>query len=193
VSSLYTRGAAFGNDTPPGIQKSDWKGFFGGIEYNQRIANSVEFGVSIDGYSRGLDTSYRDYVRPDDSPIQQRLKLSVVPIGASLRLGPTGRHASIAPFVVVGVDAMVYRYEEYGDFVDFSASGQPIVADSFVDEGVAFGVHAGGGLRVALGDDFSIVGEARYFWSKKDMNQDFASNRIDLGGLAATIGFHLRF
>jgi hypothetical protein len=193
INSLYTRGAPFGPDTPPGVLKEDWEGFYGGIEYNQKIADYAELAVSIDGYSKGLDTSYRDYVRENDAPIQQRLKLSVIPIGLSLRLGPTSRRTRIAPFVVVGVDAMVYRYEEYGDFVDFFDPDNPIIADSFLDESVAFGWHAGGGIRVGVGDDFAIVGEARYFWSRKDMGQDFTGSRIDLGGLAVTGGFHIRF
>ena len=162
---------------PPGVQKSDWHGFFGGIEYNQKIANNVELAVSVDGYSKTLDTSYRDYVNADDRPIQQTLQLSVVPIGLSVRLVPTSRRARIAPFVVVGVDAMVYEYEEFGDFIDFFDPERPIVTDSFVSDGVAFGFHAGGGLRVAVSDDFAIVGEGRYFWSKTDMDDDFAQNR----------------
>jgi len=193
VSSLYARGASFGTATPPGVQKSDWQGFFGGIEYNRKIARNVELAVSVDGYGKTLDTSYRDYVREDDSPIQQTLKLSVVPVGLSLRIVPASRHARVAPFLVVGVDAMVYRYEEYGDFVDFFAADQPIIADSFVSNGVGFGLHAGGGLRFAVGDDFAIVTEGRYFWGKKDLGDDFSNNRIDLGGFAVTAGFHLRF
>ena len=193
VTSLYARGASFGMATPPGVQKSDWQGFFGGIEYNHKIARNVELGVSVDGYSKTLDTSYSDYVREDDSPIQQTLKLTVVPVGVSLRIVPTSRHTRIAPFLVVGVDAMVYHYEEFGDFVDFFAADQPIIADSFVSDGVGFGLHAGGGVHFGLGDDFAIVAEGRYFWSKKDLGDDFSNNRIDLGGFAVTAGFHVRF
>jgi opacity protein-like surface antigen len=193
VTSLYTREITTSTAIPPGVQKSDWQGFFGGIEYNQKIANNVELAVSVDGYSKTLDTAYREYVNTNDLPIQQRLQLSVLPIGLSVRLVPTSRRARIAPFAVVGVDAMVYEYEEWGDFIDFFDPDQPIVTDSFVSNGVAFGFHAGGGLRVAVSDDFAIVGEGRYFWSETDMNDDFAQNRVDLGGWAATVGFHIRF
>jgi hypothetical protein len=193
VSSLYTKGAAFGQTSPPGIQESDWDSFMGGIEYNHKVANYIELAVSVDGYGKTLDTSYRDYVRQDDSPIQQTLRLSVVPIGLSVRLVPTSRSARLAPFVVAGVDAMVYEYEEFGDFVDFFTPGQEIIPDSFKSSGVGFGFHAGGGLRVSVSDDFAIVGEARYFWSKTQMDEDFSQNEIDLGGLSATIGFRVRF
>ena len=89
---------------PPGVEKSDWQGFFGGIEYNQKIANNVELAVSVDGYSKTLDTAYRDYVNMDDRPIQQRLQLSVLPIGLSVRLVPTSRRARGAPVGVVRSD-----------------------------------------------------------------------------------------
>jgi opacity protein-like surface antigen len=193
VTSLYTRGASFSTATPPGVQKSDWQGFFGGIEYNQKVANNVELAVHVDGYSKSLDTSYRDYVNFDDSPIQQTLRLMVAPVGVSVRLGPTSRRARLAPFVVAGVDAMVYSYEEFGDFIDFFDPDREILYDSFRSDGVDFGVHLGAGLRVAIGDDFAIVGEARYYWSKTQMGDDFDQNEIDLGGLAATIGVHVRF
>jgi len=198
-TSLYTRQLSFGPEAPPGVQKSDWQGFFGGIEYNQKIANNVELAVSVDGYSKTLDTSYRDYTRFDDSPIQQTLRLSVIPVGLSLRLVPTSRRARVAPFVVVGVDAMVYKYEEYGDFVDFEDPDLEVFTDSFLADGVDFGFHVGGGLRVAVSDDFAIVGEGRYFWSETQMGDDFSprgpglENRIDLGGWSATVGFHVRF
>lgn len=193
INSLYARGATFGTATPPGVTKSDWEGFYGGVEYNRKVANNVELAVSVDGYSKTLDTSYRDYVRQDDSPIQQTLRLTIVPVGLSVRFVPTNRHARIAPFLVAGVDAMVYHYEEYGDFVDFFADDQPIISDSFITDGVAFGVHAGGGLRFRVGDDFAIVTEGRYFWSKRDLGDDFSQNQIDLGGWALTAGFHVRF
>lgn len=193
INSLYARGATFGNATPPGVQKSDWHGFFGGIEYNHKVAKNVELGVSIEGYGKHLDTSYRDYVREDDSPIQQTLHLSVIPVGLSVRFVPTSRNVKFAPFVVLGVDAMVYKYEEFGDFVDFFAPDQPIVPDSFISDGVGFGFHAGGGLRFGVSDDVSVVTEGRYFWSKKDMGDDFSQNRIDLGGWALTAGVHIRF
>jgi hypothetical protein len=132
-------------------------------------------------------------VRQDDSPIRQTLKLHVVPIGLSVRFVPTSRRVRFAPFVVAGVDAMVYEYEEFGDFVDFFDPDQPIVPDSFRSDGVGFGFHAGGGFRIALNEDFSVVTEARYYWSKTDMGDDFDQNEIDLGGLEATIGFRIRF
>jgi hypothetical protein len=192
-SDLYTR-EGFGDALPPGIQKSDWTGFTGGVAYFSKIAPNVELGVSVDGYSRQLDTSYRKYTRPDGSEIFQTLRLRMVPIGLSMRLGPTGRRAKVAPYLEFGGDAIDYKYEEFGDFVDFFDESLPVVSDSFVSNGWGFGFHVAGGLKVPINPDFSIVGEGRYQWAKDHLDEDFRlSNEIDLGGWSATVGFNIRF
>ena len=48
-------------------------------------------------------------------------------------------------------------------------------------------------MRVFVSDDIAVVGEARYLWAEDDMDDDFRGNRIDLGGIAATVGVHIRF
>jgi hypothetical protein len=93
----------------------------------------------------------------------------------------------------VGGDLVVYEYKEYGDFIDFFDPELPVIFDSFQSDGVTVGFHATAGLRFYVSDDFAVVGEARYLWAKDDMDDDFRGNRIDLGGIAATLGVHVRF
>jgi hypothetical protein len=181
------------------VGKSDFNGVYGGIEYNHVLIDNVEIGVHLDGYSRTVNTSYRNYTRPDGSEIEQSLKLSVVPLGVTLRLVPTSKRARIAPYVGGGVDAVFYKYEEYGDFIDFVDPTLPIIGDAFVADGAAFGVHVLSGLRVYVNRDIAIVAEGRYQWAKADMGDDFAPtepglvNRIDLSGATFTVGVHVRF
>jgi len=192
ISDLYTREGS-GDEQPPGIQKSDWAGFTGGIAYFSKVAPNVELGVSVDGYGRQIDTSYRNYTRPDGSEVQQTLRLRMVPIGLSVRFGPTSRRARLAPYLEVGGDAISYKYEAFGDFIDFFDPDLAILADSFVSEGFGFGFHVAGGLKVPINPDFSIVGEGRYQRAKHQMADDFRNNEIDLGGWSATVGFNIRF
>jgi hypothetical protein len=181
------------------VSQSDFDGIFGGAEYSGVVSPYLEVGVHVDGYGRSVDTSYRDYVRPDGSEIFQTLKLTSVPVGVTLRIIPTGKRARVAPYVGGGVDAVFYTYEEFGDFIDFFDPDLAVVPDHFRSDGVAFGVHAVGGLRVYLNRDFAITGEGRYLWAGDDMGDDFAPNepglvnRIDLGGWAFTVGLHVRF
>jgi hypothetical protein len=181
------------------VQTSDFDGVYGGIEYNQKILDNVELAVHFDGYSRSVDTSYRDYVRPEGGEIRQTLRLRQAPLGVSIRLVPTSKRAKIAPFVGGGVDAVFYHYEEYGDFIDFFDPTLPILSDAFVSDGTAFGVHVLGGFRVYLNRDFAVVAEGRYQWATDEMGGDFAPNepglvnRLDLSGATVTVGLHVRF
>lgn len=192
-SNLFRDDAALYIKNGQPLKTSDWDGFTGGIAYNAKIAKNVEFGVNLDGYWRSFDTSYKDSVRSDGSEIRQTLKLDIVPLGVTFRIVPTSRHAKVAPFVEAGADVLFYYYEEYGDFIRFSDPTQPIIPDSFRSDGTAFGFHVGAGVRVPLGDDFSIVGAYRYQFAKHDMGDDFSGNQIDLSGGAATVGVNLRF
>ncbi len=187
------------------VEKSDFYGVYGGVEFNQVLMNNVELGISLDGYGRTTDTSYRNYVRPDGSEIRQSLKFSQIPLGVTIRFLPTGKRNKIVPYIGGGVDAVFWNYEEFGDFIDFQSPdcdtdlGCPVVPDHFHSHGTAFGYHAVGGVRVYLNRDFAIVGEGRYQWGKDDMGEDFAPtapglvNTIDVSGASFTVGVHVRF
>jgi hypothetical protein len=182
------------------VDMSDFKGVYGGIEYNQVVAPYLEVGVHIDGYQGSEDTSYRYYETESGAEIRQTLEFSTLPFGVTLRLLPTSKRASFVPYVGGGVDAVYYEYKEYGDFIDFFDPTRPVVPDAFEADGVAFGLHAVAGLRVYLNRDVAIVAEGRYQWAEDDMGDDFAPNpesglvnRIDLSGPSFTVGVHLRF
>jgi hypothetical protein len=178
------------------VSQSDFDGVYGGIEYNYVPMSWVELGVSFDYYSETTDSSYRDA-----RDVWQSLRLRSAPLGLTVRVLPTSKKAKVVPFVGGGVDAVFWRYEEYGDFIDFYDPEQPVIYDAFYSEGTAFGLHALGGLRVYVNRDFAIVGEGRYQWAKDDMGEDFSPNapgeefvnRIDLSGWTFTVGVHVRF
>lgn len=181
------------------VSKGDWTGFTGGAEYSFVLTRNVELGFHVDGYGRTVATSYRDYVWDDGAEIEQSLRFNVVPFGVSLRLVPTSRRAKVAPYIAVGPDLFYWKYEEFGDFIDFYDPGAPPIGDHFTSDGVAFGGHVAGGLRFALNRDFALVFEGRYQFAKATMGGDFDSgdpgdpNEIDLGGPSFTVGVHIRF
>jgi len=180
------------------VSKDDFIGFTGGVEYNVVLANNVEIGLHFDGYGRTVDTSYRDYTWDDDAEIQQSLRFQVFPFGASIRLVPTSRRAKVAPYLAGGPDLFYWKYEEFGDFIDFFDPDLPVYGDHFVSDGVTFGAHVAGGLRFYLNRDFALVFEGRYQWAKTEMGDDFQGEpgnpyEIDLGGPSFTVGLHVRF
>jgi opacity protein-like surface antigen len=175
------------------ITDGKWRGFTGGAEVQVSLSREVELGFHIDGYGRKLHTAYREFEGPGGRDVQQTLDLTVVPMGITLRVAPGGRHATVVPFAGVGADLIYWKYEEFGEFIDFVDPSLPIINDSFRSDGVKPGFHVSGGLRFALSHDFSLVGEARYQFAKADMGDDFRGNKVDLGGLSATLGLHIRF
>jgi hypothetical protein len=177
-----------------GIKKSDWYGATGGIQFNARIARNVEIGFNVDGYAKTLNTSYAKFTNPDGSAISQSLRLREIPTGVTLRLIPTTRRSHIAPFIGVGADLIFWKYEEYGNFIDFTpGAGLPVSTDSFQSTGATPGFHVEGGLRIPLSYDVSLVAQGKYTWAKTDMGGDFNKNRIDLGGASALIGVNIHF
>ncbi len=93
-----------------------------------------------------------------------------------------------------GADLVFWHYEEIGDFIDFQDPALTVFPDQFRRDGVAPGFHVLAGLRVPINRDFSVTGEARYLWAhENDMGGDFAGNRLDLTGISATVGVHIRF
>jgi hypothetical protein len=196
-ADLYTRRSRSDECTAtscPGIEKKDWRGGYGGAEYSFDLGHHAELGFSIDGYERRIPTSYRNSVRDDGSEIRQDLRLTIVPVGVSLRLLPASRYAPVQPYVTVGGDVFFYKYEEFGDFIDFFDDSRPISPDHFRSEGAVVGGHAAAGLRIPMGHDFALTGEVRYqFAEKRRMNDDFDLNHIDLNGASATVGVRLRF
>ena len=179
------------------VDKGDWAGIYGGVEYSFKVAENFELGFHVDGYGRTVDTAYRDYTRPSGREITQSLKLQTVPMGVTLRFVPRPGRGDITPYFGAGADLVYWKYEELGDFIDFGDPDFPVIADHFAADGTAPGFHAVAGLRVPVGYDFSIVGEVRYLWVKDDMGGDFGSYRgqhkLDLSGPSATLGVNIRF
>jgi len=177
-----------------GTKKADWRGVSGGVDFNLGLSSNVELGFGIDAYSRTLDTVYVDFERPSGDDINQTLKLTVVPLSVSLKVVANNHRGAVSPYLLAGVDAYFWQYEEDGDFIDFGSPDLEIGSDFFESSGVAPGFHVGGGVRVPVGDDIKITAEARYNFAKEvDMGDDFSRNRIDVSGLAVTVGVNVRF
>jgi len=175
------------------VEKKDFRGAFGGVEFSKNLSPNLELGLSLDGYGREIPTVYRDFTRPSGREIEQSIRFVVVPASAILRLVPSGRYRTFTPYAGVGVAAMFWQYEEFGDFIDFGTNDLPVVPDSFKSTGATTGLVLNAGLRFALNEDFQLIADYRRFSGKETMGGDFAPNEIDVSGDAFTVGIRLRF
>ncbi len=173
-------------------------GFDFALLLNQRL--DAVFGFE---YSRSSTTSeFRDFVGTDDLPIVQETKLTQFPLTASLKLylTPRGQEvsryawvaSSAAPFVGAGVGLQWYKFEQVGEFVDFT--DLTIFDATLASSGWAPTVHVFGGIDVKLNRKMFLTVEGRYAWADSKLKDDFTGfEPIDLTGLGITFGIYWVF
>jgi hypothetical protein len=184
------------------LERGDFSGFSAAADLAIRATSRFDVVLS-GGFAQSSESSeYREFVGTDDLPIRQQTQLMRVPLTASLKgyLTPRGREigslawvpARVAPFVGAGGGVTWYQFEQTGEFIFMETFD--IFEDKLVSDGWAPTWHVLGGVDVALGPRFAVVGEARYAWASADLEQDFEGYEpIDLSGLQTTIGFQVRF
>jgi hypothetical protein len=173
---------------------SDFNGPSIGLDYLVGLGDFFEVGGGIGFSRRTVDTIYADYTRPDESEIEQELKLRIVPMTATVRVLPLGRSAAFQPYVGGGIGFYNWRYSETGDFIDFSLPGRDIFRESYVASGTATGPVAIFGARVPIGLNGLLGGEVRYQRAEGDLDErDFLGPKIDLGGWHYSASFGVRW
>ena len=171
----------------------DFNGATLGGEYLFALTDNLELGAGINFYQRSVPSIYRGLVNEDGTEIEQDLKLRQVPMSATVRFLPTGRHASVQPYIGAGIGVINWRYTETGEFVDFNSD---IFRASFEAKGSEVGPVILGGIRFPVADVWLVGGEVR--WHKAEgktggIDEGFLGDTIDLGGLAASFTVHFRF
>ena len=117
---------------------SDFNSAAIGAEWLAPIGEFLEASAGVALTSQTVPTIYEHFVQPDGREIEQDLRLRIVPITATLRVLPLGRHAVVQPYVGGGIGIFNWRYSETGDFIDFTQPGLPIFRDSFVNSGTTW-------------------------------------------------------
>jgi opacity protein-like surface antigen len=159
------------------LQKSDWDGVSGGLEVGVKITGFLELGQHLDAQQAAIDRT------PDSASDASSLLAETVVFGLTARLIPTRPGMRFAPYLAVGPDLVIWRYEE-------------TVGDSAGErkaDGTALGFHAAAGLRVFLTHSFALSAEYRRQFAADDTKGDFTGSHIDLTGSMITLGLTYRF
>lgn len=185
------------------FELKDFNSFMFGVEVNWFMNRYITLGLAVDAYSKSVNTEYRDYVDSNDNPIYQKLKLTLVPITATVKFTPLGngspgyggeRGSGIVPWIGGGLGIYGFTYEETGDFIDFGNDMEIISGTFITDEEAAVGFHVAAGLVVPIGLTWDIFAEARYSWVEGELSEDFLGfDPIDLGGASFCGGVSYRF
>jgi opacity protein-like surface antigen len=157
------------------------------------LGDFVEAGVGAGFYQRTVPSVYRDFTHDNGSEIEQRLKLRIVPLTATVRFLPIGR-GSVEPYIGAGIGAFNWRYSETGEFVDTSDSS--IFRSTYKASGTAVGPVILAGIRAPIADVWDIGGEVQWQRASGDTNRSesgLLGDKIDLGGWHALLTMHIRF
>lgn len=184
------------------LEKSSFNSPLFAMDFGWRISDRIDAVVGFEYSGRTRRSEYRDYVDQDAIPIVQDTKLSQMPLTLGLKLYLASRGRSVGqyayvptkvlPYVGGGVGYTWYRFEQYGDFVDFLDLA--IFTDRFESSGWALSGHAFAGFDIALNNSLGFVAEARYQWASADMRDSFVGfEPIDLTGLRVSAGVNWKF
>jgi opacity protein-like surface antigen len=171
----------------------DFNGATFGAEWLVGLTDYIEVGAGINYYQRTVPSIYRDIQFEDGSELDQDLKLRQIPMMATVRFLPVGRHASVQPYIGAGIAAIRWRYTESGEFLDFNGE---IFRANFKADGTEVGPMILGGVRFPVGDAFLAGGEFRWHSAEGDtggIDEGFLGDKIDLGGWSTNFTFHFRF
>jgi hypothetical protein len=168
------------------------------IRLNERFDLVLGYGLS----TSKAQTELRDWVDENDQPITQRTRFTRRPLSATVRyqLKPRGNRVgsyvwipnAFVPYVGLGAGRMSYRFEQNGEFVD--SETLEIFQDSYRASGtVGFGVVSTGAVW-SIFPSLALTGEMRYLHASADGRPSFVGfDKLDLSGVATTLGFTIRF
>jgi opacity protein-like surface antigen len=171
----------------------DFNGATFGGEWLLGVTDYIEVGAGINYYQRTVPSIYRNIQFEDLTELDQDLKLRQIPMMATVRFLPVGRHASFQPYIGAGVAVIPWRYTETGEFLDFEGE---IFRASFEADGTEVAPVIVGGVRAPISDTWLIGGEFRWHSAEGDtggLDEGFLGEKIDLGGWSANFTVHFRF
>ena len=171
------------------IRVRDFRSVAIGGEWLVPFGRFVEGGVGISYTQKTVPSVYADFVDNDGSEIEQDTRLRRVPVDFTARVLPFGQDAPIQPYVGIGLTAIRWHYNEFGEFVDFDA-GRRVIEGEFIADGTRAGLVALGGVRFTA--NRATAGfEVRYYKADAELDDRFAGSRLDLGGwnYQVTAGF----
>ena len=185
------------------LDRSDFSGVNVSMDLAYSIRPRLDLAFNV-GYSGSKTPSeFRKYVGTDDLPIAQTTRFVRIPLTASVKayLTPRGQTtgslawipARVSPYVGVGGGAVRYKFEQNGEFVDSESPNLDIFRDRLSTDGWTPTAHGLAGFDLALSPRWGVTTEARYSWARGETSGDFENYRIDLSGLSATMGLHVRF
>ncbi|MEN8153983.1 MAG: hypothetical protein ABFR75_08155 [Acidobacteriota bacterium] len=174
------------------FQKEDMMDLWYGIEYEHFMGKNLSVTLEAGTYSQSVFSQYSEFVYDDDSPIYQNMYLSITSLDFNFKLYPLGFRRVFIPFFGGGAGIYSWKYEQWGDFIDFEYGS---VNEGFADTSeYSLGFNARGGFIFRFKRYMGISFEAKYHYLKGTLSSFFEGfEKLDLSGLTFNIGLNIYF
>lgn len=172
------------------FKKSDMKNTYYAFEYEFFLNRYSSFSVELGSYNRNLYSEYRDYEYEDGTPIYQNLSLRITPLELSYKFYPIGHRRVFIPYLGVGGGVYFWRYEQWGEFIDFETGD--VNEGNAITRTTTLGFNVRAGFILRLQRSLGIAFEGKYQNLSGRLSGYFEGfNQLDLGGFTATIGLNV--
>ena len=172
------------------FDKNDLQGSYYALGYEFFPLSFISFSVEGGTFKKDHYSVYRDEVYPDDSPIPQNISLTMNSVEVNLNLFPLTYKRNIYPYISVGGGVYFWKYEQWGDFINFQ--DETVTPNAYADsQSVAFGANIKAGFIFRAGKRMGFSIEGKYRTLKDDLSSNFEGfEKLDLSGLTINIGVH---
>lgn len=175
------------------LNKQDMRASYFGVEYEHPLNRYVTFTLEGGYYDKEHNSFYKDFEYEDGTPIYQSLALRIINMEAGIKLYPLGTRRNFNPYVGVGGGVYYWKYEQYGDFIDFE---NDLVNDDEYADSKAYtpGFNARAGFVFRFARNWGLSFEGKYQFLKGELSSFFEGfEKFDLSGfiLSAGVNFFL--
>ncbi len=162
------------NEFDFGTETGDLAALRWGAEFHYAVHPRVDLFAGVDLGKRNFPSVYIDYVFEDGSEIQHSTEYSFTDLILGVRVRPGPPRSRFSPWLQGGFSGSFYRYDEYGDFVDFGTPNQDIVYDAYQESSFLYGFFTGVGADYRFAPNWSLYGEWRLNYAGARHQDDFA-------------------
>ena len=189
------------------VEDRDLAGPHATVEVGVRASERLDFVVAVGHSSSSVLSEFRKWVGSDDLPINQTTEFTTTPVTAGIKayLMPRGRSVGSYAWIPRNFNAFVgvaggmvwYRFEQYGEFVDYET--QDIFISNLQSREKGATVHFFTGMDVNINERMMLTGEARYGFAKGQLQRNYHGYSdfvgfpdLDLSALKLSLGVGVR-
>jgi len=175
------------------FQDQDMVEKYYGMEYEHYLGRHLSFSIEGGYYENEHYSFYRDFEYEDGSPIYQNLALKITSLEADFKFYPVGHRQKFFPFLGAGIGMYYWKYEQWGDFIDFE--NDTVLEDEYLETSAyTAGFNAKGGFVFRFSQQWGISFETRYLYLKGNLSSFFEGfEKLDLGGFTFNFGVNFFF